>query len=96
MNRTRLMTLLYSPCMTEKSSRLSSDRQYMFRVRKDARKADIKQAVELMFSVKVEKVRVCNVQGKRKMFKRIRGRRPSWKKAWVTLDPGHTIDFGGV
>ena len=46
-----------------------------------------------MFKVEVEAVQALNVKGKRKVFGRVRGRRPGWKKAYVTLKPGHDIDF---
>ena len=62
----------------------------------DARKPEIKQAVELMFKVEVESVQVMNVKGKRKGFGRVRGKRSDWKKAYVSLKPGHDIDFMGA
>jgi Ribosomal protein L23 len=61
-----------------------------------AGKPAIKHAVEAMFQVQVDSVRVCNVKGKRKSFKQIRGRRPGWKKAYVRLKPGFDIDFMGT
>ena len=93
----RLMKLLVSPHISEKSTRIAdAHHQVVFRVVKDARKPDIKKAVELMFNVKVDKVRVANVKGKRKSFGRVRGKRQDWKKAYVKLQPGHDIDFMGV
>ena len=80
--------------MSEKSTRLAdAHRQFVFKVARDARKPEIKRAVELMFKVEVERVQVLNVKGKRKGFGRVRGRRPDWKKAYVSLKPGHDIDF---
>jgi large subunit ribosomal protein L23 len=65
-------------------------------VRRDADKADIRRAVELMFDVKVTNVRVVNVSGKAKRFGRSPGRRQDWKKAYVTLAEGQDIDFLGA
>ena len=97
MNQERLMNILLSPHVSEKST-LAADanRQFVFRVARDARKPEIKRAVELMFKVEVERVQVVNVKGKRKTFGRVPGRRPSWKKAYVCLKPGFDIDFMGA
>jgi large subunit ribosomal protein L23 len=96
MNQERLMTLLVSPHVSEKSTLVADQhRQFVFKVRTDATKPEIKKAVELMFKVEVQHVRSVNVHGKRKSFGRIRGRRSSWKKAYVSLKPGHDIDFLG-
>ena len=97
MNRERMMSILVSPRVTEKSTLLGDKhRQFVFRVSGDATKPDIKQAVEQMFEVKVESVRVCNVKGKRKVFKNMPGRRQDWKKAYVRLLPGFDINFVGT
>ena len=94
MNRERLTQVLLAPRVTEKSSRLGDKLgQFVFKVAADADKGEIKQAVELMFDVKVQSVRVCNVRGKRKMFRQSAGRRPGWKKAYVRLKPGFDINF---
>ena len=96
MNQERLMTVLLSPVVSEKSTRVADQsRQFVFKVRADATKPEIKKAVELMFKVEVEKVQALNVRGKRKTFGRMRGRRPGWRKAYVTLKPGNDIDFLG-
>jgi large subunit ribosomal protein L23 len=96
MSEERLMKLLLSPHVSEKSTRIADkNRQFVFKVVPDATKPEIKQAVELMFKVEVEGVQVVNVAGKRKRFGRMAGRRPDWKKAYVRLKPGHDIDFVG-
>lgn len=96
MSEERLMKLLLSPHVSEKSTRIADkNRQFVFEVVPDATKPEIKQAVELMFKVEVEGVQVVNVAGKRKRFGRMAGRRPDWKKAYVRLKPGHDIDFVG-
>ena len=90
------MQVLVAPHVSEKSTRVADEcRQVVFRVLPDARKPEIKQAVELLFNVKVEKVSVCNRAGKQKNFGRTRGRRSGIRKAYVTLQPGHDIDFIG-
>nr|VFJ56823.1 MAG: LSU ribosomal protein L23P [Candidatus Kentron sp. DK] len=98
MRQERMMTVLRFPHMSEKSTRVANEhRQIVFRVAKDANKLEVKKAVEGMFDVKVKKVCVLNVKGKRKPLKGIRrgrfGHRPSWKKAYVTLASGNDIDF---
>ena len=97
MNEERLMRILRGPRISEKSTRLGdAHRQVVFEVTKDAKKPEIKRAVEHLFKVEVDQVKVVNVKGKRKSFGRIRGKRPDWKKAYVTLKPGHDIDFMGA
>ncbi len=96
MNQERLMNLLLSPRITEKSSDLSDKHsQYVFKVIKTATKPQIKRAVELMFKVEVASVQVSNVKGKQKSFKQKLGKRSDWKKAYVKLKPGFDIDFMG-
>ena len=88
------MQILLAPVVSEKSTRVAdSNRQAVFKVVKDANKSEIRRAVELMFEVEVERVTTATVNGKRKMFQRRLGRRSDWKKAYVTLKPGHDIDF---
>ena len=96
MNQEYLSTVLLAPIVSEKST-LIADRanQVAFKVRTDARKSDIKRAVEAMFEVKVERVNVANVRGKRKGMGPRAGKRSDWKKAYVTLGEGHDIDFLG-
>lgn len=97
MNDERLMQILLAPHVSEKSARVGdSSNQVVFRVLRDARKPEIKRAVEKLFNVEVEHVRVANVKGKRKGFMRSPGMRSDWKKAYVRLKPGHDIDFLGM
>jgi large subunit ribosomal protein L23 len=80
--------------MTEKSMRLKDERNVItFQVVPDANKVEIRQAVESIFNVKVSAVRTSTVEGKLKRMGRHAGRRPSWKKAVVTLQPGHKIEL---
>lgn len=94
MNQERLMNVLLSPLVSEKSANLAdSARQVAFKVRTDANKTEITKAVELLFEVEVDKVRVINVKGKAKRFGALQGRRKDWKKAYVKLKEGHDITF---
>jgi large subunit ribosomal protein L23 len=94
MNREQLMSVLLAPHVTEKTSlAMQNHNQYTFRVRRDASKPDIKKAVELMFEVKVAAVRVVNEPGKTRRFGKTIGRTQDWKKAYVSLAEGQTIDY---
>lgn len=96
-SKERLINVLIAPHVSEKSSRLTEQAgQYVFRVRTDATKPEIKAAVEYMFDVKVSSVQVANQLGKRKRFGRLEGRRSDWKKAFVRLQAGQQIELGGV
>jgi large subunit ribosomal protein L23 len=97
MNNERLSRILIAPVVSEKSTRVGDQsRQMVFRVLPDARKPEIRKAVEKMFDVTVAGVRVLNVKGKVKRFGRTVGRRSDWKKAYVTLAEGSDIDFTGA
>jgi large subunit ribosomal protein L23 len=96
MKKEQLMKVLLEPRVTEKSTRLGDrHKQFVFKVAGDARKPEIRAAVEQLFDVKVQSVQVCNAKGKRKMFRYAPGRRPDWKKAYVRLKPGFDINFMG-
>lgn len=97
MNQERLMTVLLGPHVSEKGTVLAEKHnQIVFKVRRDASKAEIRAAVELMFEVKVDGVQVINQKGKSKRFGRYMGKRSDWKKAYVRLAEGHEIDFIGA
>ena len=96
MNKERLMTVLVQPHVSEKAATVTEkSNQYVFRVLEDASKAEVKQAVELMFEVKVEGVNLLNRPGKTRRFKNMPGRRTGYKKAYVRLQTGQSIDFTG-
>jgi large subunit ribosomal protein L23 len=96
MAREQLMNVLLAPHMSEKSARVSANgNQYVFRVRNEATRTDVKDAVELMFEVKVDSVQVLNAPGKMRRFGRLQGARSGFKKAYVRLAAGQTIDFAG-
>ena len=93
----RLMNVIVGPHISEKSTiAADANRQVVFKVRTDATRKEIRQAVELLFDVKVDRVTSVNVPGKAKRRGPSRGRRADWKKAYVRLAPGHDIDFMGV
>ncbi len=96
MSKNRLYQVLLSPRVTEKTTRLGENsNQYVFRVVKDANKSEVRNAVELLFDVNVESVRIINVKGKSKSFRMRPGKRSDWKKAYVRVQEGQVIDFLG-
>ena len=97
-NQMHPLEVVLRPMITEKATELGGVNKYMFEVRRDANKTQIKEAVQKGFDVKVEAVNVMNVRGKPR---KVRGNRikhrPDWKKAVVTLAPGDKIElFQGV
>jgi large subunit ribosomal protein L23 len=96
MSNDRLYKVLRAPRVTEKTARLSANsNQYVFEVSSDAEKADVRRAIELLFEVNVEAVRIVNVKGKTKSFRFRQGRRSNWKKAYVRIQEGQVIDVLG-
>jgi large subunit ribosomal protein L23 len=84
--------ILEFPWMTEKSTAIRAQgNQYVFKVKPDANKIEIKKAIEARFQVKVLSVNTVNVQGKLKRTRGILGRRNGWKKAVVRLQEGDTF-----
>jgi large subunit ribosomal protein L23 len=89
-----LKDTLIRPIITEKSTTaLGTDRTYAFEVGLAANKRDVKRAVEQFYSVQVASVRTLVVRGKVKRFGRFFGKRSNWKKAYVTLAEGHSINL---
>ena len=84
--------VIRAPVITEKSTLVSEYNQVMFKVARDASKAEIKEAVEKLFRVKVKTVNTQVRKGKMKVFKNIRARLSNSKRAIVTLEEGHSID----
>ena len=88
--------IIQAPLISEKGTALTeSVNQVLFKVRPDANKIEVKHAVETLFKVKVEQVRMARDQGKMRRVGKNIGRRPTWKKAYVTLKEGDKIDFFG-
>jgi large subunit ribosomal protein L23 len=85
--------VLIKPIVSEKSYAATTRGSYTFKVHPDAHKTQIRQAVEELFSVKVERVNVVKVAAKPKRRGLHRGIRPGWKKAVVQLAPGDTIEI---
>jgi large subunit ribosomal protein L23 len=85
--------ILLAPVVSEKSYSLINDRKYSFRVHKDAHKTQVRQAVEQLFEVHVERVNIVKVQPKPKRRGMIRGKKPGWKKAIVQVREGETIEI---
>ncbi|MCP9472367.1 MAG: 50S ribosomal protein L23 [Nitrospira sp.] len=86
--------VLVQPLLTEKITALREQTNTVgFIVHPDANRVQIKQAVETLLKVKVEKVNVLNVQGKIKRLGRFSGRRSDWKKAFVTLKKGEKLEL---
>lgn len=96
-NQERLLTVLLGPHISEKGTLLGeANRQVIFKVASNANKSEIKAAVESLFNVKVDAVRVLNVKAKVKRFRGKIGVRKSWKKAYVTLKEGSEIQFASA
>lgn len=97
MRNIELMSLIEAPIISEKSTLAAEkENQVVFRVKKTSSKQQIKRAIELLFKVEVESVRVLNVKGKSKRFGKFLGSRSDWKKAYVNLKPGFDIDFASA
>lgn len=93
-------TILIKPVITEKASKLADKRNtYVFVVGKDVNKIEVKNAVEKLYNVSVDRVNTAVMPGKPKTRSTkttiLRGRKASYKKAYVTLTPGETIDIFG-
>lgn len=93
----RRFKIIERPHLSEKSTMLADkQRQFVFEVLKNASKSEIKQAVESLFKVKVNAVKVLNVKAKVRRFKQVEGQVKAWKKAYVSLKAGYDIDFTGT
>lgn len=84
--------IIIRPIITEKSTLLKDgSNQYVFEVRRDANKIEIKRAIESLFKVKVLSVNIINMEGKKKRIGRFMGKRRDWKKAIVRISPEDKI-----
>jgi large subunit ribosomal protein L23 len=96
-NKYQLAGVIESPIISEKSTNAAEkNRQFVFKVQKQATKKQVRNSVEIMFGVEVDSVRVLNVKGKQKRVGRSLGKRSDWKKAYVKLKPGHDIEFSAA
>lgn len=87
-----VMDVIRGPLITEKATRLKEDgRTLCFEVATAATKSEVRRAVEQLFGVKVDTVRTVSMRGKLKRYGRFEGKRPDWKKAFVTLRKGEKM-----
>ena len=89
------LNLIKKPVITEKSTANAQFNKYVFEVRNDADKINIKKTIEEIYKVKVQKLNSLNVKSKPKVFKGQRGTRSELKRIIVTLKEGNTIDMSG-
>ena len=88
--------IIIRPVLTEKSAGLEAENnQYTFEVHRQANKIEIGKAIEIVFGVRVDKVRTMVMRGDLRRVGRFTGKTRQWKKAIVTLHPGDSIDFYG-
>ena len=93
----RILQAIVGPHVSEKASLLAEKRnQHVFKVRLDADKPAIKRAVEELFGVQVQSVRIARLKGKSKRHGRVEGSRSDWKKAYVSLKAGSEIKLSEV
>lgn len=97
MSQERLYKVLLGPHISEKATMATEqNNQVVFKVAQDAKKPEIRKAVESLFEVKVESVQVVNIKGKTKRTARGLGKRSDVRKAYVRLAPGHSIELVDV
>ena len=89
------LNLIKKPVITEKSTANAQFNKYIFEVRNDANKINIKKTIEEIYKVKVQRLNSLNVKSKPKVFKGQRGTRSELKRIIVTLKEGNTIDMSG-
>ncbi len=90
-----LYKIILSPVITEKATKISEKNQYVFKVRIDSNKKEIKEAIEKLFKVKVKSVNTTKIKGKIKIFKGTKGKRSDYKKAIISLNEGENLDYSG-
>ena len=88
----KVPAVLLSPRISEKSSHLATQNKYVFNVKKEANKVEIKKAVESVYKVKVVQVNILNTEGKKRNYGRTSGKMSDFKKAVVTLKKGDSIE----
>lgn len=91
-SKSRMYEIIRRPLVSEKTTMMTENNQHAFEVSLDATKGEIKNAVEGLFKVKVTAVNTLRVKGKTKRFRGIEGKRSEFKKAYVTLQSGSTMD----
>ena len=86
---------ILSPVITEKATKISENNQYVFKVKIDSNKKEIKRAIETLFKVKVKNIKTIKIKGKNKVFKGTKGKRSDYKKAVICLNKGENLDYSG-
>ena len=90
-----LYNTIVSPVITEKATKISENNQFVFKVKIDSNKKEIKEAIEKLFKVKVKSIKTIKTKGKNKIFKGTKGRRSDYKKAVICLNKGENLDYSG-
>ena len=91
----KLYNTVIAPIITEKATKISEKNQYVFKVKIDSNKKEIKHAIEKLFKVKIKKIKTIKIKGKNKTFKGTKGKRSDYKKAIVCLNKGENLDYSG-
>ena len=90
-----IYSTIVSPVITEKATKISENNQFVFKVKIDSNKKEIKEAIEKLFKVKVREIKTLKIKGKNKVFKGTKGRRSDYKKAIICLNKGESLDYSG-
>ena len=93
--RKNIYNIIKNPVVTEKTTKIAENNQFVFKVDVSSSKESIKMAVEKIFKVKVKNINTIKIKGKTKIFKGTKGRRADYKKAIVSLKEGETLDYSG-
>ncbi len=93
--KNNIYNIIKNPIVTEKTTKISENNQFVFKVDIDSSKQSIKLAIEKIFKVKVDRINTIKIKGKQKIFKGTKGKRSDYKKAIISLKEGQTIDYSG-
>tara|TARA_X000000950_G_scaffold253526_1_gene316606 strand:+ start:401 stop:694 length:294 start_codon:yes stop_codon:yes gene_type:complete len=93
--RKNIYNIIKNPVVTEKTTKIAENNQFVFKVDISSSKESIKMAVEKIFKVKVKNINTIKIKGKTKVFKGTKGKRADYKKAIVSLKEGETLDYSG-
>ena len=93
--RKNIYNIIKNPVVTEKTTKIAENNQFVFKVDVSSSKESIKMAIEKIFKVKVKNINTIKIKGKTKVFKGTKGRRADYKKAIVSLKEGETLDYSG-
>ena len=93
--RKNIYNIIKNPVVTEKTTKIAENNQFVFKVDISSSKESIKMAVEKIFKVKVKSINTIKIKGKTKIFKGTKGRRADYKKAIVSLKEGENLDYSG-